>query len=46
MTNTIEIPLNKLVPFIGNVRFEHVEFATHGAAGPLHYSRWLATPLT
>ncbi len=22
--------------------FEHVEFATHGAAGPLHYSRWLA----
>jgi arylsulfatase A-like enzyme len=21
--------------------FEHLEFATHGAAGPLHYSRWL-----
>ena len=23
--------------------FEHLEFATHGAAGPLHYARWLAT---
>ncbi len=22
--------------------FEHLEFATHGAAGPLHYARWLA----
>ena len=22
--------------------FDHVEFATHGAAGPLHYSQWLA----
>jgi len=22
--------------------FEHVESATHGAAGPLHYARWLA----
>jgi arylsulfatase A-like enzyme len=21
--------------------FEHLEFATHGAAGPLHYARWL-----
>ncbi len=21
--------------------FEHLEFATHGAVGPLHYSRWL-----
>ncbi|MFT3853528.1 MAG: sulfatase-like hydrolase/transferase [Ilumatobacteraceae bacterium] len=21
--------------------FDHVEFATHGAAGPLHYSQWL-----
>jgi arylsulfatase A-like enzyme len=21
--------------------FEHLEFATHGAMGPLHYSRWL-----
>ena len=23
--------------------FEHFESATHGAAGPLHYARWLAT---
>jgi arylsulfatase A-like enzyme len=23
--------------------FEHLELATHGAAGPLHYARWLAT---
>ena len=23
--------------------FEHLEFATHGAAGPLHYTRWLAS---
>ena len=22
--------------------FEHLEFATHGAVGPLHYARWLA----
>lgn len=22
--------------------FDHLEFATHGAAGPLHYARWLA----
>ncbi len=22
--------------------FEHVEFATHGAVGPLHYSQWMA----
>jgi arylsulfatase A-like enzyme len=22
--------------------FEHLEFATHGPAGPLHYARWLA----
>lgn len=22
--------------------FEHLEFATHGAMGPLHYARWLA----
>ena len=22
--------------------FEHMELATHGAAGPLHYARWLA----
>jgi arylsulfatase A-like enzyme len=22
--------------------FEHLEFATHGAAGPLHYARWMA----
>jgi arylsulfatase A-like enzyme len=22
--------------------FEHLEFATHGARGPLHYARWLA----
>lgn len=22
--------------------FEHLEFATHGAQGPLHYARWLA----
>ena len=23
--------------------FDHLEFATHGAMGPLHYARWLAT---
>ena len=23
--------------------FEHLEFATHGALGPTHYARWLAT---
>ncbi|MBV8951116.1 MAG: sulfatase-like hydrolase/transferase [Actinobacteria bacterium] len=23
--------------------FEHLEFATHGPVGPLHYARWLAT---
>lgn len=23
--------------------FDHMELATHGAAGPLHYARWLAT---
>src|SRR5437588_730691 len=22
--------------------FEHLEFATHGPMGPLHYARWLA----
>jgi arylsulfatase A-like enzyme len=29
----------------GGVRrgFEHLELATHGAVGPLHYARWLAT---
>ncbi len=29
-------------PPLGTHRgFEHLEFATHGAVGPLHYSRWL-----
>ncbi len=23
--------------------FDHLEFATHGAVGPLHYARWLST---
>jgi len=23
--------------------FEHLEFATHGAMGPLHYARWSAS---
>ena len=26
----------------GHRGFDHLEFATHGAAGPLHYARWLA----
>jgi len=31
------------VPASGTHRgFEHLEFATHGAAGPTHYARWLA----
>ncbi len=30
-------------PSQGSYRgFEHLEFATHGALGPLHYARWLA----
>jgi arylsulfatase A-like enzyme len=37
------IGVNGTVPAGGTHRgFEHIESATHGAAGPLHYARWLS----
>ncbi len=30
-------------PSVRTAGFEHFESATHGAAGPLHYARWLAS---
>ena len=34
---------DETVPTGGSHRgFEHLEFATHGPVGPLHYARWLA----
>lgn len=43
----LRFPENKLSTTgttpVGGVRrgFEHLEFATHGALGPVHYARWL-----